>query len=346
MRRSTVCRALRQGSDSGRPGAPSRRLLADLLDLGVVAIPIVIGWYLVDSLATRRAAASRPSRVRRRRTADRGGPAGVESRLPGGQAGTTVGKGWCSLVTRDAATVLRRSAARAAPTAMALVRRRGGPRGDRPRRRVHAGRADSSLAAVRRRRLLGLAVLAALLVLVLFASVAVGARPLSFAEVFHALFSSTDSETDIIVHTLRIPRTLLGLVVGIALGVAGALDPGTYPQPARRRRTARPQRRCGLPRRHCDLRIRPHRAEPVPVVRFRGIGARLDHRVRAVVDRQRQSQSAEPGARRCRRRVLPPGHDQRRRHPRSDHARRLPLLGRGLGRGAAASTSSGRCCRS
>ncbi|OQQ28169.1 iron ABC transporter permease [Prescottella equi] len=85
---------------------------------------------------------------------------------------------------------------------------------------------DSSLAAVRRRRLLGLAVLAALLVLVLFASVAVGARPLSFAEVFHALFSSTDSETDIIVHTLRIPRTLLGLVVGIALGVAGALIQG------------------------------------------------------------------------------------------------------------------------
>ncbi|WP_458681787.1 FecCD family ABC transporter permease [Prescottella equi] len=210
------------------PAPRSRRLLADLLDLGVVAIPIVIGWYLVDSLGDAKGGGQ----------ADRvvfGGAALLiavallvwNRGFREGNAGTTVGKGWCSLVTRDAAT--------GAPIGVRRALRR------RPWRSsgievVHEATAradgftpvvpDSSLAAVRRRRLLGLAVLAALLVLVLFASVAVGARPLSFAEVFHALFSSTDSETDIIVHTLRIPRTLLGLVVGIALGVAGALIQG------------------------------------------------------------------------------------------------------------------------
>ncbi len=210
------------------PAPRSRRLLADLLDLGVVAIPIVIGWYLVDSLGDAKGGGQ----------ADRvvfGGAALLiavallvwNRGFREGNAGTTVGKGWCSLVTRDAAT--------GAPIGVrrALHRRPWRSSGTEV---VHEATAradgftpvvpDSSLAAVRRRRLLGLAVLAALLVLVLFASVAVGARPLSFAEVFHALFSSTDSETDIIVHTLRIPRTLLGLVVGIALGVAGALIQG------------------------------------------------------------------------------------------------------------------------
>jgi len=210
------------------PAPRPRRALAELLDLGIVAIPVVIGWYLVDSLADAKGGGQ----------ADRvvfGGAALLiavallvwNRGFREGNAGTTVGKGWCGLVTRDATT--------GAPIGVRRALRRL-PWRSTGIEVVHEATAradgftpivpDSSLAAVRRRRLLGLAVLAALLVLVLFASVAIGARPLSFAEVFHALFSSTGSETDIIVHTLRIPRTLLGLVVGIALGVAGALIQG------------------------------------------------------------------------------------------------------------------------
>ncbi|MCA1008343.1 iron ABC transporter permease [Rhodococcus hoagii] len=210
------------------PAPRSRRLLADLLDLGIVAIPVVIGWYLVDSLADAKGGGQ----------ADRvifGGAALLiavallvwNRGFREGTAGTTVGKGWCGLVTRDAATGapigVRRALRRVPWRSSGIdVVREATARADG----FTPIAPDTSLAAVRRRRILGLAVLGALLVLVLFASVAVGARPLSFAEVFHALFSSTGSETDIIVHTLRIPRTLLGLVVGIALGVAGALIQG------------------------------------------------------------------------------------------------------------------------
>src|SRR5690606_13687285 len=85
---------------------------------------------------------------------------------------------------------------------------------------------DGSVAALRRRRLLGLAALLVLLVLGALASIAVGARPMTFAEVFHALVVNDGSETDVIVHSLRVPRTLLALLVGTALGVAGALIQG------------------------------------------------------------------------------------------------------------------------
>ena len=89
-------------------------------------------------------------------------------------------------------------------------------------------RATTASGATRRRRLIGLAVLTVLLALVMLASIAVGARPLTFAEIFHAIFSSDGTQTDIIVRTLRAPRTILGLVVGIALGIAGALIQGTH----------------------------------------------------------------------------------------------------------------------
>ncbi|WP_433604220.1 FecCD family ABC transporter permease [Prescottella agglutinans] len=202
------------------------RALANLVDLVVVAIPLVIGWYLVDSLADANGGGE----------ADRAvfGGAAVAVAVAlfvwnrgfrEGNAGTTVGKGWFGLVTRDAQT--------GAPIGARRALRRWRDRGTEVVRESTA-RADgfepvapdTSLAAVRRRRLLGLAALTALLALVLFASIAVGARPLSFDEIFHALFQATGSETDIVVRSLRIPRTLLGLVVGIALGVAGALIQG------------------------------------------------------------------------------------------------------------------------
>lgn len=77
--------------------------------------------------------------------------------------------------------------------------------------------------ALRRRRTTGLLVLLVLLVAAVLASIFVGARPLSPGEVLTSLTRPTGSDVDVIVRTLRIPRTVLGIVAGIALGVAGAL---------------------------------------------------------------------------------------------------------------------------
>lgn len=73
------------------------------------------------------------------------------------------------------------------------------------------------------RRLLGFVVLIAALVAAILLSLAVGANPLSPAEVWHGLLNSDGSDASIIVWTKRMPRTILGIVVGMALGVSGAL---------------------------------------------------------------------------------------------------------------------------
>ena len=73
-----------------------------------------------------------------------------------------------------------------------------------------------------RRRLVLLAG-AAVLVLVVLASLAVGSNPLSVGRVWHALVAPDGGEAASIVWDLRVPRTLLGLVVGAALAAAGVL---------------------------------------------------------------------------------------------------------------------------
>lgn len=67
-----------------------------------------------------------------------------------------------------------------------------------------------------------LAVLGAL-VLVGLLSVWVGTRGIPFTSTWSALWNPDGSETSIIIHDYRIPRTLLGLLVGTALGLSGAL---------------------------------------------------------------------------------------------------------------------------
>ncbi|GAA4089805.1 iron ABC transporter permease [Streptomyces hundungensis] len=89
----------------------------------------------------------------------------------------------------------------------------------------------AGIVGVRRRRIVGLAVVVAVLVAASVVSIAVGARALNPAEVWHGLFSGADADqkaTDIrlIVQTVRIPRTVLAVVAGIALGVGGALIQG------------------------------------------------------------------------------------------------------------------------
>ncbi|MEQ3552378.1 iron chelate uptake ABC transporter family permease subunit [Pseudonocardia nematodicida] len=94
--------------------------------------------------------------------------------------------------------------------------------GVRPRRPAPA-RAKATL---RRRRLLGLAGLAGALALAVLASIAIGTKVIPVHEVVSALVAPTGTENDIVIRSLRIPRTVLGVLVGIALGLAGALVQG------------------------------------------------------------------------------------------------------------------------
>lgn len=68
--------------------------------------------------------------------------------------------------------------------------------------------------------------LALLVPLVAVASLAFGANALTPVELMHAMLHPDGAEGDVIVRTLRFPRTVLGLLVGASLGVAGVLMQG------------------------------------------------------------------------------------------------------------------------
>src|SRR5688500_17286449 len=95
---------------------------------------------------------------------------------------------------------------------------------------MHVPQPTPSLVAagpsVRDRRWVGLLVGAAVLLACVAASLAVGSRPTSLGEVLRAFTAYDGSDAHAIVRDLRVPRTELGLVVGAALGAAGALMQG------------------------------------------------------------------------------------------------------------------------
>jgi iron complex transport system permease protein len=80
--------------------------------------------------------------------------------------------------------------------------------------------------ALRARRVTLVLTLLGLLVLASLASLAVGAKPIPLDEVWSAIWYPGGAENDIVVRALRAPRTVLGIGVGIALGVVGALMQG------------------------------------------------------------------------------------------------------------------------
>lgn len=64
---------------------------------------------------------------------------------------------------------------------------------------------------------------AALLVVVMFGSLLIGAGDISPAAAWQALLGQGHEEANFVIRELRAPRTLLGLITGAALGCAGAL---------------------------------------------------------------------------------------------------------------------------
>lgn len=211
------------------PAPRTSRLVAAIVDSGLVLLPLLIGWSIVDSL----------------RDDNGGGQAdravfgsialavviGIHFWNRGhrdGNDGQSVGKRLLGLTVRDRTTggpigvrrALTRSVGLGRSSTETVDEKTAAAEGFEPVPR------DTSVAAIRRRRLVGLVVLVLALVAAVLASVAIGARPLTFAEIAHALLQPTGTDTDIIVQTLRVPRTILALVVGVALGIAGALIQG------------------------------------------------------------------------------------------------------------------------
>jgi iron complex transport system permease protein len=63
----------------------------------------------------------------------------------------------------------------------------------------------------------------AVLAVITVLGIAVGAKQVPLDQVWHGLFHYSGSDTDVVVRDVRLPRTLLGLIVGAALGLAGTV---------------------------------------------------------------------------------------------------------------------------
>jgi iron complex transport system permease protein len=117
--------------------------------------------------------------------------------------------------------------------------------------RARPGPPAGGLAATRTRRGIGLLACLGVLALVCLLSVALGARNLSPATVWDAFWRYTDTDDQAIVRDLRVPRTVLGLLAGVAFGLSGAVIQAVT------RNRADP--RCGSP-----LRTPPGRTRASP----------------------------------------------------------------------------------
>ncbi|WP_327589263.1 iron ABC transporter permease [Nonomuraea sp. NBC_00507] len=82
------------------------------------------------------------------------------------------------------------------------------------------------LHGIRHRRLTVLLALVAAVAVAVALSITIGSKSVPLADAWAALTAPTGSENDIIIRSLRVPRTVLGVLAGLALGVAGALMQG------------------------------------------------------------------------------------------------------------------------
>lgn len=79
--------------------------------------------------------------------------------------------------------------------------------------------------------MLGLVAATAVLVLVALGSVLIGNFPVALADVAGAVSGAPDSDVERVVRYVRIPRTVSGLLAGVALGVAGVVMQGLTRNP-------------------------------------------------------------------------------------------------------------------
>lgn len=89
----------------------------------------------------------------------------------------------------------------------------------------------TGLVASRSWRAAGLVMAASALVVVALCSIAYGSKPIAVGRVLDAVFAFDGSNDHLIVRSLRVPRTLVGIGVGVALGLAGALMQGVTRNP-------------------------------------------------------------------------------------------------------------------
>ena len=93
-------------------------------------------------------------------------------------------------------------------------------------------RLASGLLATEWTRGAGLLLAVAALLVVCFCSIAYGSKPMGLATAWGAVFHYDPTLDDhLIVRSLRVPRTVLGIAVGAALGVAGAVMQGVTRNP-------------------------------------------------------------------------------------------------------------------
>jgi iron complex transport system permease protein len=78
----------------------------------------------------------------------------------------------------------------------------------------------------RTRPWLALGLAAGALLVCVALSIAIGSGPTTLGQVWQALVAPTGTPADVVVRELRLPRTLLGVMVGASLGVAGTLMQG------------------------------------------------------------------------------------------------------------------------
>ncbi|SEG93820.1 iron complex transport system permease protein [Nonomuraea solani] len=82
------------------------------------------------------------------------------------------------------------------------------------------------LHGIRARRLGVLCALLAAVLVAVVLSITIGSKSVPLTDAWHALTAPTGTENDIVIRSLRVPRTVLGILAGVALGVAGALMQG------------------------------------------------------------------------------------------------------------------------
>ncbi|GGU56289.1 iron ABC transporter permease [Streptomyces lavendofoliae] len=72
-------------------------------------------------------------------------------------------------------------------------------------------------------RAAGLLAAVGVLLLICVASIMIGAKPVPLGDVWHGLFHNSGTGNDVLIQELRVPRTVLGVIVGVALGLSGAV---------------------------------------------------------------------------------------------------------------------------